>query len=466
MKITKCVLFVVGALIVGGCTNAASDKEVVRQSKTKPNIIFLLLDDLGFGDVGYQGSEIQTPNIDALASQGVVLNHSYAYPICSPTRAALMTGLNPLDFGIDGPMENDAMLPENLTIMPELFHDAGYQTWLVGKWHLGMGKKSAMPHNRGFDDFYGFLGGFVDYYTHVYFGGLDWQHNGKSLREEGHATDLLASKAVEKIQNYDGSAPFFMYLSLNAPHTPLQYVPNPLNIYDDIASDDRRVFAEMTSHVDTRIGEVLQALEDKGIADNTIVVFMSDNGGNLEAGASNGALRRGKGSAFEGGVRVPAIIRWPARFDMPQEVDYPLFVQDWLPTLLDAADIDYSPSEFEGKSMISMLETGKPVNLERSVVVGTAKSKAVYQWPWKLVVVQNKTFLYNLEEDEFERNDLSASHPLLVASLSKKLTNNSALPSKGAKGPPPESLFYGADGKFDYEVRKPETRAPWADVAL
>ena len=466
MKITKCVLFFVGALIVGGCTNAASSGEVQQQLNAKPNIIFLLLDDLGYGDVGYQGSEIQTPNIDALAQQGVVLNHSYAYPICSPTRAALMTGLNPLDFGIDGPMENDAMLPQDLTIMPELFQDAGYKTWLVGKWHLGMGKKSAMPHNRGFDDFYGFLGGFVDYYTHVYFGGLDWQHNGKSLREEGHATDLLAAKAVEKIQNYDGSAPFFMYLSLNAPHTPLQYVPEPLNIYDNVSSADRRVFAEMTSHVDKRIGEVLAALEDKGIAENTIVVFMSDNGGNLEAGASNGQLREGKGSAFEGGVRVPAIVRWPARFNTPKVVDYPLFSQDWLPTLLDAAGISYAPSDFEGQSMFSAIETGKPLNMQRSVVVGTAKSKAVYQWPWKLIAEGDKTFLYNLENDEFERNDVSSAHPELVASLSKKLTTHSSLPSKAAKGPPPESLFYGADGKFDYEVRKPETRAPWADVAL
>ena len=466
MKITKCVLFVVGALIVGGCTNAASDKDAVQQSKAKPNIIFLLLDDLGFGDVGYQGSEIQTPNIDALAQEGVVLNHSYAYPICSPTRAALMTGLNPLDFGIDGPMENDAMLPQELTIMPELFRDAGYKTWLVGKWHLGMGKKSAMPHNRGFDDFYGFLGGFVDYYTHVYFGGLDWQHNGKSLREEGHATDLLAEKAVEKIQEYDGSAPFFMYLSLNAPHTPLQHVPEPLNIYNDIPSADRRVFAEMTSHVDKRIGEVLVALEKKGIADNTIVVFMSDNGGNLEAGASNGQLRDGKGSAFEGGVRVPAIVRWPARFSKPKVVDYPLFSQDWLPTLLDAAGISYTPSDFEGQSMFSAIETGNPVNLQRSVVLGTAHSKAVYQWPWKLVVKGDKSFLYNLESDEFESDDVSRAHPELVASLSEKLTTHSSLPSKAAKGPPPESLFYGVDGKFDYEVRKPETRAPWADVAL
>ncbi|MDO6695440.1 arylsulfatase [Aliiglaciecola sp. 3_MG-2023] len=469
MNITKSVLHLMGVLIlaccINGCVKTETETDIAPQANAQPNIIFILLDDLGFGDVGYLGSEINTPNIDALAEQGVVINHSYAYPICSPTRAALMTGKNPLEFGIDGPMENDAMLPEHLTTMPEMFQQAGYQTWMVGKWHLGMAKKSAMPHNRGFDDFYGFLGGFVDFYTHVYFGGLDWQHNDTSLREEGHATDLLAKKAIEKIQNYQNDAPFFMYLSLNAPHTPLQYVPEPIYDYSAIESADRRVFADMTSHVDQRIGEVLQALEEKGIADNTLVVFMSDNGGNLHAGASNGQLLKGKASAYEGGVRVPTIVRWPAGFAKKTIADTPLFTQDWLPTLLDAANIQYDPANFNGQSMISLLETGTAKNTDRTIVIGTAKSKAVYQWPFKLLNDGGDTLLFNLLEDEFEQHNLAAMHPDIVSKLSQQLMTKSAQPSKAAKGPPPESLFYGPDGKFVYDIRKPETRVPWVEAA-
>ncbi|MBU2876847.1 MULTISPECIES: arylsulfatase B [Aliiglaciecola] len=469
MNITKSVLHLIGVLVlsvcINGCVKTEAETQIASQTNAKPNIIFILLDDLGYGDVGYLGSEIKTPNIDALANQGVVISHSYAYPICSPTRAALMTGKNPLGFGIDGPMENDAMLPESLTTMPEMFRDAGYQTWMVGKWHLGMAKKSAMPHNRGFDDFYGFLGGFVDFYTHVYFGGLDWQHNDTSLREEGHATDLLAHKAIEKIQNYNNDAPFFMYLSLNAPHTPLQYVPEPIYDYSAIPSADRRVFADMTSHVDQRIGEVLQALEDKGIADNTLVVFMSDNGGNLEAGANNGQLLKGKASAYEGGVRVPTIVRWPAGLSKKNIAESPLFTQDWLPTLLDAADIQYDPANFDGQSMFTLLKTGTTDNTQRTVLLGTAKSKAVYQWPFKLIKEGTDTLLFNLLEDEFEQHNLAAMHPDLVAALSKQLTSRTALPSKAAKGPPPESLFYGPDGNFIYDIRKPETRAPWVETA-
>ncbi|MEP4889077.1 MAG: arylsulfatase [Aliiglaciecola sp.] len=469
MKLTKSVLHLLGVLslatCINGCVKTESEAKIAPQANAQPNIIFILLDDLGYGDVGYLGSEINTPNIDALANQGVVINHSYAYPICSPTRAALMTGKNPLEFGIDGPMENDAMLPEDLATMPEMFKQAGYQTWMVGKWHLGMAKKSAMPHNRGFDDFYGFLGGFVDFYTHVYFGGLDWQHNDESLREEGHATDLLAKKAIEKIQNYQNDAPFFMYLSLNAPHTPLQYVPEPIYDYSAIPSTDRRVFADMTSHVDQRIGEVLQALEQKGIADNTLVVFMSDNGGNLEAGASNGELKAGKASAYEGGVRVPTIVRWPAGLTKKTVESSPLFTQDWLPTLLDVANIQYDAADFDGQSRLALLQQGTMNNSQRTVVLGTAKTKAVYQWPYKLLKEKGNTLLFNLVEDEFEQQDIAALHPELVASLSTKLITKNAQPSKAAKGPPPESLFYGPDGKFVYDIRKPETRDPWVLTA-
>ena len=255
-----------------------------------------------------------------------------------------------------------------------------------------------------------------------------------------------------------------MYLAYSAPHTPLQYVPNPTEDYSHIADADRRVFAEMTTDVDIHIGSVLATLKETGLADNTIVVFMSDNGGNLEAGASNGKLKGSKGSAFEGGVRVPMIVHWPGNIEAGV-TDVPLFTQDWLPTLLDAADIAYSTEDFEGVSMLSSLQQGSTKVLSRAVVVGTAKSKAVYQWPWKLLSDKGKLHLYNLVEDSFETTDLLEDNPGIVASLQAYLQQDLSLPSKAAKGPPPESLFRNPDGTFNYDVRKPETRAPWAESA-
>lgn len=431
-----------------------------------PNIIFILVDDLGFNDVGYLGSEIKTPNIDQLASKGTVIDYNYAYPICSPTRAALMTGKNPLSLGVDGPMENDAMISSDLKLLPEYLQEAGYHTWMVGKWHLGMGLKEAMPHNRGFDNFYGHLGGFIDFYTHVYFGGLDWQQNGKTLREEGYATDLLTAKAVQKIDEYKGDKPFFMYLAYNAPHTPLQNVPEPLFDYSHIKSADRRVFADMTSHLDSGIGQVLAALKAKDIDKNTLVVFMSDNGGMEIAGADNGILSGGKGSVYEGGVRVPAVVYWPGHGAGKKIFTGPIFAQDWLPTLLDVANITSEQSDFDGRSVLASVMSSNVILTPRNVILGAKGSHAVFNWPWKLVAEKGAEYkLFNVQVDPSESNDLFALYPQRVAEMSKLVTSMPKRESKGAKGPPPESLFRDANGDFDHEIRKQETREPWADAA-
>jgi arylsulfatase A-like enzyme len=436
------------------------------QSNLSPNIIFILVDDLGFNDVGYLGSEIKTPNIDQLASKGTIIQHNYAYPICSPTRAALMTGQNPLTLGVDGPMENDAQVASDLKLLPEYLQEAGYQTWMVGKWHLGMGKKSAMPHKRGFDDFYGHLGGFIDFYTHVYFGGLDWQHNGTTLREEGHATDLITTQAIRKIGGYKGDKPFFMYLSYNAPHTPLQTVPEPIFDYSHIKSADRRVFAGMTSHLDQGIGKVIAALKSKGIDKNTMIVFMSDNGGNETAGADNGILRGEKGSVYEGGVRVPAVVYWPQNKISKQSFTGPIFAQDWLPTLLEAANIKSDNTYFDGRSVLtSVIPPYKEVTA-RNVLLGAKGAYAVYNWPWKLIAEKDAEYkLFNVELDPSENDNLYAQYPQKVADMSKIITSMPKRESKGAKGPPPESLFRNENGDFDHEIRKQETREPWADAA-
>jgi len=442
------------------------------QALSRPNILFILVDDLGWRDVGFQGSEIQTPNLDVFARQGAILTRAYAFPICSPTRAALLTGRNPLLFGVDGPMENDAMLPRELALLPEYFRNAGYRTWMVGKWHLGMHEVAAMPHSRGFDWFYGHLGGFIDYYTHVYFGGLDWQRNGVSVREDGHATELLTREAISLIERYNGKNPFFMYLSYNAPHTPLQYTPSAAaKLYNEISNADRRVFAEMTTHLDMGIGEVLNTLNKKGLRENTLVVFMSDNGGNLEAGADNGKLQGGKGHVFEGGVRVPAILSWPAAIESGKYFERPIFAQDWAPTLLAAAGIDYADDAFDGTNVWPEIVNSTDIRHGEPVVLGANGSFAVYKWPYKLI--RNKIRggetesdqLFNVVSDPFEQTDIAKRNPELLAELGAILDALPKKESKGAKGPPPEFFFRDANGKFDYKIRMPETREPWAEAA-
>lgn len=435
-------------------------------SPDRPNVVFILVDDLGWKDVGYHGSEIITPNIDSLAAQGVRLERAYAFPICSPTRAALLTGRNPLQFGVDGPMENDAMLPGQVVLMPEYFRRSGYATWMVGKWHLGMAQVAAMPQARGFDYFYGHLGGFVDYYTHVYFGGLDWQRYGKSVREPGHSTDLLTDDAIRLLEGRDPHRPFFLYLAYNAPHTPLQYPPSPYPAYPEIQDQDRRVFAQMTTHLDTAIGKVISALDRLGIRDNTIVVFMSDNGGNLEAGASNGDLRSGKGSAYEGGTRVPATIMWPQVLKGGRSVNQRLFAQDWLPTLLDAARIAYSADSFEGQSAWPALGEGQADTNRTPVVIGGRNSKAVFDGPWKLVRDgASPDQLFCIESDPTESHDLAKQFPTVVGKLAAMLDSLPVTESRAARGPKPESLFRDASGAFDYAIRMPETRDSWAEAA-
>jgi arylsulfatase A-like enzyme len=469
-----CQRIVLLFLVLGGvgCQQkmaAVNEKITVSNSvptDLSPNIIFILVDDLGFNDVGYLGSEINTPNIDQLASKGTIIDYNYAYPICSPTRAALMTGKNPLSLGVDGPMNTHAMLGANLKLLPEYFQEAGYETWMVGKWHLGLKTKEAMPHNRGFDDFYGHLGGFIDFYTHVFIGGLDWQHNGETLREEGHATDLLTAKAIKNINEHKGDKPFFMYLAYNAPHNPLQNVPEPIFDYSHIKSADRRVFADMTSHLDSGIGQVLAALKTKGIDENTLVVFMSDNGGNEEAGADNGILSGGKGGVYEGGVRVPAVVYWPGHTASKQTFTGPIFAQDWLPTLLDVANIKNDHSDYDGRSVLASLILPNTELSTRHVVLGAKGSHAVFNWPWKLVAAKNSEYkLFNVQEDPTESNNVYSQYPDRVAVMTKVLLSLPKEESKGVKGNPPRSLFNGPDGRPDHNIRLSETREPWADAA-
>lgn len=446
------------------------NSETVRPAH--PNIIFVLVDDMGYGDVPYNGGDIATPTLDRIAASGVVLSRNYAYPICSPTRAALLTGRSPLEFGIDGPMADTAGLPTDVKLMPEYLKDLGYQTFMVGKWHLGLGETAYHPYARGFDYYYGHLGGYIDFYTKVYQGGYDWQRNGTSLREEGFATDLKTADAVRVIKARDATAPFMLYLSYNAPHTPLQTLPQPTGLNAGL-DGDRKVYGEMVTNFDAGIGAVIDTLSEEGILQDTIIVFSSDNGGLLTAGASNGVLRGGKGGALEGGMRVPGMIWWPGTVEGGRTLDQMIAMHDWLPTLLEAIGDD--PNRIENVYGQSMW----PAILDNTVVerapttIGVNNNMAVFKGPWKLTShtprganQQTSVGLYNIEQDPLEAVDLKDAHPDIFAELSEIKNALSYAESLRDRGLPPERYFRDADGQgWNFEVRLEETGEPWAELA-
>ena len=436
---------------------------------SRPNIVFILVDDMGFGDVGYNGSEIATPNLDEMAQQGMKLDRNYVYPVCSPTRAALLSGQNPLHMGITGPIADDASLPEDLKLMPEYFKDLGYRTHMVGKWHLGLAERSAWPSSKGFDSYYGFLGGWIDFYTHVFAGGHDWQRDGQSIVEEGHATDLMTDEVLSLIKT-ESDQPFLIYLAYNAPHSPLQHPPvySGLNDYPEVSS--RSVYAEMVTHLDMSIGRIFDGLEDEGVLENTIVVFSSDNGGALNLGGNNGELRGGKRYAYEGGMRVPGLIRWPGRIQSGATLEQPISVHDWLPTLLEATGEDPAAVvDAYGQSMWAAISRGEQVD-RHPIVMGATGNLGVIEWPFKLVAADDEAGetnyeLFNVVEDPKEQNDLAELQPDLVKRLVAEIE---AMPVPEFSRLEPEfnnSPRYYSPDKPDWEQRLQAVKEPWAEAA-
>lgn len=470
----RAMLFAFAAIAMAsltGCVTQADQAETASSSQSRPNIVFILVDDVGWNDVGYHGSEISTPNIDTLAHSGVKLERSYVFPICSPTRAALMTGQNPLKFGIDSPMALDGTLPLDLTLLPEHLKSAGYNTWLVGKWHLGHTTPASLPNARGFDHYYGLLNGWVDHYTHVFNGGLDWQRNGEAVREEGHTTALLTKEAVGLINQQADDNPFFLYMAYDAPHTPLQLIDGVAKSYPEIEDMDRRVYAEMMTDLDAHIGQLVGALEAKGLMENTLIVLMSDNGGDKPLGSSNAPLKGGKGIGFEGGLRTPALISWRGNIAPDQVLDSPVFIQNWAPTLLEAAGIDYTDAQFDGLSHWALIKGNAASTAQPRIAIGGPQSRAVFAWPYKYVRHTPRfentvsTFLYNVVNDPSETTDITAKNPKIAKQLAKHLEKYDGIESLAEKGPRPEAIFQNADGSNNYNIRLPETRGPWSTSA-
>jgi len=303
-----------------------------------PHIIILLADDLGWGDVGYHGSKIATPHIDRLASMGTRLNQFYVQPVCSPTRAAMLTGRYPMRLGLQCGVVRpwaDYGLPLDERTMAEELKEIGYQTAIVGKWHLGHFKPEYLPTRRGFTQQYGHYNGALDYFTHDRDGGHDWHKNDKRNDDEGYTTDLIGREAVRIIKDHPTNRPLFLYVPFNAPHTPLQAPKAYLDKASDFKEKDRQTYAAMVMCMDDAVGDIVEAIEAMPdyLAGNTIIFFCSDNGGIRKLG-SNGDLRAGKGTLYEGGVRVPAVMVWHKHLKPGSEVNEPLHIVDLYPTLV------------------------------------------------------------------------------------------------------------------------------------
>ncbi len=390
------------------------------QSVQKPNIIIILADDLGWGDVGYHGSEIMTPNIDRMAREGIILNQFYTPPICSPSRAGLMTGRYPVRFGLMNnviPPWREFGVDTAEVFIPEMLAKGGYENRAaIGKWHLGHAYKRFLPLYRGFTHFYGFYNGALDYFTHQREGELDWHNDSAVCRDQGYATDLITDEAVKCIKAYSKeTSPFFIYVAYNAPHTPLQAKKEDLLLYGfdenkplisplrgkygeiGRGNTKRQTYAAMVTCMDRGIGKIRATLKKLHIDKNTIVLFYSDNGANPNGGGSHGILRGWKFDEWNGGVRSPAVIYWPKGFEQPGLTNQVMGYVDIMPTLLAAAGIKARPPKaLDGINMLPAL-TGKKPSIDRYFYLGNG---GIVHGEWKLIRREKSKRGMKLKEDE------------------------------------------------------------------
>jgi arylsulfatase A-like enzyme len=334
-------------------------------SAKRPNILVILADDHGYGDISLHGGPcLQTPNIDRIARDGVHLKQFYANSsVCSPSRAALLTGRYPDRVGVPGVIRTHAdnnwgYFDTSAVTLPDMLQRAGYHTSIFGKWHLGLTPENH-PCRRGFDCFKGFLGDMMDdYYTHLRHDINYMRTDETEILPEGHATDLFTDWAVEHIRGRaDAEEPFFTYLAYNAPHTPIQppeeWVER-VQAREKDASPERIRYVALLEHMDAGIGRVLAALEESGQRENTLVIYTSDNGGQMNVGATNGPYRGEKGDMYEGGIRVPACAMWPGHIPAGSASDQIALLMDLFPTACDAAGekVDH---QIEGRSILPTL---------------------------------------------------------------------------------------------------------------
>lgn len=426
------LLTVVDSLSAGGTALAS-----------KPNIVFIMADDLGWADVAFHGGNAPTPNLDRLAREGLELTQHYVAPVCSPTRTGLMTGRCWSRFGVTNP-QNERALPWDTVTLPRALKSIGYDTCLTGKWHLGSLPEQG-PNHFGFDHSYGSLAGGVSPWNHRYKQGpftQTWHRHEKLLEEPGHVTDLIAAEAVRWIESR-GTTPFFLYVPFTAVHLPIKEPDEWLRrVPDSIQGDVPRHYAAGVMHLDSAVGRIIATLEKKGCRDKTLVIFTSDNGGstvenndlkypddNCPSGklvGNNKPWRGEKGSLYEGGTRVPTVVSWPSRVK-PGKVHSPVQITDWMPTLCalvgDRPDRDLN---WDGTNIAALLtEHAELPDRPLYAVAPGWRSRSLRLGDWKLITHEDKNSrkveLFDLASDPGESKNQAEQQPDRVQQLLTKL---------------------------------------------
>ncbi len=411
--------------------------------ETRPNILVVLCDDLGYADVGFNGStDIITPELDKLAKNGSIFTSAYvAHPFCGPSRSAIMTGRYPHLTGTaynlfhnSSENDNDNMgIPVEETYMAKVLQKAGYYTSAIGKWHLGSAPKFH-PNKRGFDNFYGFLGGGHDYFPNEYNKTYDAQmqsgnknirdyvfpmeHNGKPANETEYITDGFSREASNDIKiAAKKKQPFFIYLAYNAPHVPLQAKAEDIAKFANIEDKDRRTYAAMVYAVDRGVGKIVETLKETNQLDNTLIVFLSDNGGNFDHGASNYPLKGTKGDTWEGGYRVPMFFHWPKKIKKEQRFDFPVSSLDFYPTFTNLAKAKLPEGKkLDGKNIMNdVLQNTEPY---KDDLIYSLRYREGYNdvgarlGDWKITRMGNEPWsLHNITKDIGEKKNLAGRYP-------------------------------------------------------
>ncbi len=430
--------------------NSQSQGQDTVTTPARPNIVFIIADDLGWADVDFHGGNVPTPNLKQLLDEGMGLRQHYVAPVCSPTRAGFMTGRYWSRFGITTPT-NSLALPFNTVTVAKALKKSAYNTCITGKWHLGS-KAEWGPNHFGFDHSYGSMAGGVTPWSHFYKKGpysTTWHRNEKLFSEQGHVTDLLAKEAVTWIEKQKDDTPFFLYVPLTAVHLPIREPQTLLDrVPKEITGEVARHYAACILHLDDAVGQIVAAVEKSGKKDNTLIIFTSDNGGstaenndtkypNIKDDCPNGALtgnnlplRGKKGDLYEGGTRVPTIVRWPGKIAAGSSSETPVHIVDWMPTFCSLAGYpaDQSKLKWDGTNLWPLL-SGKGSLPARSLYsAGTSfRSQALRDGDWKLILFfakngnENKAELFNLATDLNEKNNLTSTEPNKLAELRKKL---------------------------------------------
>lgn len=444
-------------LVLGLRAEARAEGEL---KAPRPNVVLILADDLGWADVGWHGHEIKTPHLDRLAQAGARLEQFYVQPVCSPTRAALMTGRYPMRHGLQvGVVRPWAQygLPLDERTLPQSLKEAGYETAICGKWHLGHFQPSYLPTRRGFDHQYGHYNGALDYFTHIRDDGFDWHRDDRVNRDEGYSTHLIAREAVRLVREHDPARPLFLYVPFNAVHAPHQVPEKYMEPYAHLKGD-RKIYAGMLAAMDEAVGQIAAAIDAKGMRPNTLFLFSSDNGGPAPGRVtSNGPLRAGKATLYEGGVRVPAFATWEGHIKPGTVVDAPLHIVDWYPTLLKLAGASNVQSlPLDGRDAWPAITQGAASPHDEILINTAPGTGAIRVGDWKLVIngsaqagegpaaprakkkqARRSIELFNLASDPYEKHDLAAQDPDKVRELRARYDAlaRQAVPPKAAPKP-------------------------------